>query len=91
MADTIATGARRALTAQEADALAGDGPVRLVTCANGRVIGGVGAVGLLEHTGDTDLVAFTAQVQTLRDNLKMLAADSAGAAPRASLFEFISI
>lgn len=91
MADTIATGARRALTPQEADGLAGDGPVRLVTCDNGRIIGGVGAVGLLEHVGDTDLEAFVAQVKAARDDLKNQATATAGGKPRDNLFEFIAI
>ena len=44
MLENVILGARVSMTPPEADKLAGNGPVRLVTCADGRVIGGAGSV-----------------------------------------------
>jgi len=90
MLDKVICGAQVSMTPKEADGFAGDGPMRLVTCANGQVIGGFGSVGLLEHTGDTDLQEFMDQVVVLRAGLKALAAGQQPTKPRAT-FTFIRI
>lgn len=90
MIENVQIGASVTMTPKEADALAGNGKVRLVTCPNGRVIGGVGSVGLVEHVGDTDLGQFIEEVNAKRKAL----ADAAFVIPenpRANLFTFTRI
>ena len=91
MIDQVAIGASVSLTPVEADGLAGNGPVRLVTCPNGRVIGGVGAVGMIEHLTDTDLQAFVDDVKVKRSALSALALESLPDNPRATLYTFTRI
>lgn len=91
MLSKIVLGARVSLTPKEADAFAGDGPIRLVTCADGRVVGGVGSVGLVEHVGMTDLQAFMAEINTKRAELSGLAAGPQPENLRANLFTFTKI
>ena len=79
------------MTPKEVDAFAGNGPVRLVTCANGQVIGGMGAVGLVEHVGDTDLTAFIEEVKAKRAKLAEIADGPQPDNPRANLYTFIRI
>lgn len=90
MLNTVAIGARVSMTPREADELA-QGAVRLVTCQNGKVIGGVGSVGLCEHAADTDLLAFIEEINTKRAALAQLAAGPQPENPRANLFTFIRI
>jgi hypothetical protein len=89
--DNIQIGASVSMTPPEADALAGNGPVRLVTCPNGRIIGGMGAVGLIEHVDETDLVQFIAEVNAKRKALADAAAAPQPENPRANLYTFIRI
>lgn len=91
MIDQVAIGASVSVTPAEADKLAGEGPVRLVSCPNGKVIGGVGAVGLVEHLTDTDLQAFIDEVKSQRAALAAAALVAAPDNPRASLYTFIRI
>lgn len=91
MLDKVVLGASVSLTAKEADALCGDGPIRLVTCANGRVVGGIGQVGLVEHVRETDLDAFMAEIKAKRAELKTAADRPASENPRANLFTFTRI
>ena len=83
--------AQVSMTPKEADGFAGDGPVRLVTCADGRVVGGMGSVGLVEHVGVTDLQAFMDEVKAKRAELKKLADGPQPDNPRANLFTFTKI
>lgn len=91
MLENVILGARVSMTPPEADKLAGNGPVRLVTCADGRVIGGAGSVGLVEHVGVTDLQAFIDEVKAKRKALAELAAGPQPDNPRANLFTFTRI
>lgn len=91
MIDQAVIGARVSLTPVEADKLAGNGPVRLVTCPDGRVIGGMGAVGLIEHLKDTDLQAFIDEVKAKRAALAEAALVPSPGNPRASLYTFTRI
>lgn len=91
MIDQVVIGASVSLTPVEADKLAGNGPVRLVTCPDGRVVGGMGAVGLVEHLKDTDLQAFIDVVKARRAALATAALVPARDNPRASLITFTRI
>lgn len=91
MLDKVVLGATVSLTPKEADGYAGNGPVRLVTCADGRVVGGVGEVGLLEHHGATDLDAFVAEVKERRAALSTLASGPQPDNSRSNLFTFTRI
>jgi hypothetical protein len=91
MLSKINVGASVSMTAVEADKFAGTGPVRLVTCPNGRVIGGIGVVGLIEHGGDTDLQAFVDEVKAARAALAALSAGPQPSNPRENMFSFIKI
>ncbi len=91
MLSKVVLGARVSMTPKEADGFAGDGPVRLVTCADGRVIGGVGSVGLVEHVGVTDIQAFMDEVKAKRAELSAIAAGPQPDNPRANLFTFTKI
>ena len=91
MIEQAVIGASVSLTPPEADSLAGDGPVRLVTCPDGRVIGGMGSVGLVEHLIDTDLQAFMDEIKAKRADLKELAQAQQPENPRANLFSFTRI
>lgn len=91
MIDEIAIGASASMTPVEADNLAGDGPVRLVTCPNGRVIGGVGAVGMLEHLVDSDLQQFMDDVKAKRAALAAAALEAPPSNPRSNLYTFTRI
>ena len=91
MLSTVVVGAKVSMTPKEADGFVGDGPVRLVTCPDGRVVGGMGAVGLVEHVGDTDLQAFIDEVKVKRAALAELAAAPQPDNPRANLFSFTRI
>ena len=91
MLDRVVIGAAVSMTPVEVDKLAGDGPVRLVTCENGRVVGGMGAVGLVEHMGITDLQAFMDEVKAKRAKLAEIAAGPQPDNPRANLYSFIRI
>ena len=62
MIDQVVVGASVSMTPQEVLKLTEPGAVRLVTCPNGRVIGGMGLVGMVEHTGVTDILAFMDEV-----------------------------
>lgn len=90
MLSQVTVGASVTMTAVEADKFAA-GLIRLVTCPDGRVIGGVGPVGLVEHTGDTDLGAFVDEVKAKRAALSELAAGPQPSNPRENLFTFIKI
>lgn len=91
MLDMVTIGAQVSMTPKEVDALCGDGVVRLVTCPNGRVIGGVGPVGLAEHTSATDLLAFVELIKSKREELARLAAAPQPDNPRANLYTFVRI
>lgn len=91
MIDQVVIGARVSMTPVEADKLAGNGPVRLVTCPDGRVIGGMGAVGLVEHLGDTNLAALEAEIVNKRAALAEAALAPPPDNPRASLYTFTRI
>ena len=91
MLTNVVIGAQVSMTPKEADGLAGNGPVRLVTCANGRVVGGMGAVGFVEHIADTDLQAFMAEVRAKREALFALANGPQPDNSRANLFTFTRI
>ncbi|MDA8260586.1 MAG: hypothetical protein M0Z99_33965 [Betaproteobacteria bacterium] len=91
MLDTVNKGASVTMTAVEANKFAGDGTVRLVTCPDGRVIGGVGQVGMVEHAGDTDVVAFVEEVKAKRKELADRATGPQPSNPRENLFTFIKI
>lgn len=89
--EMVVHGGNVAMTVHEVDALAGNGPVRLVTCANGRVIGGMGSVGLIEHVGITDLEGFIAEVKAKRAEIAERAKQPMPANPRSVLYEFTRI
>lgn len=91
MIDQVIVGAQVSMTPPEVDKLCGDGPVRLVTCTDGRVVGGVGPVGLVEHVGVTDLQAFMDEVKARRATLAALAAGPQPDNPRANLYTFVRI
>lgn len=91
MLSKVAIGASASMTPKEVDTLAGNGPVRLVTCANGRVVGGVGPIGFLEHVGASDLQAFMDEVKKKRAALAEIAAGPQPDNPRANLYTFIHI
>ena len=91
MIDQVKVGASVSLTPVEADKLAGNGPVRLVTCPDGRVIGGVGAVGMIEHLTNTDLQAFIDEVKAKRSALAAAALVPPPDNPRANLYTFTRI
>lgn len=91
MIDQVVIGASVSLTPVEADKLAGNGPVRLVTCPDGRVIGGIGAVGMIEHLTDTDLQAFIDEVRARRAVLATAALAAPPDNSRANLYTFTRI
>lgn len=91
MLDKVKIGASVRMTPKEVHTLAGDGPVRLVSCPNGRIVGGMGPVGFVEHVGVTDLQAFIDEVKTRRAALAEVAAGPQPDNPRANLYEFIHI
>lgn len=91
MIDQVAQGAQVAMTPPEVEQLCGNGPIRLVTCPNGRVMGGFGVVGLAEHVRDTDLTQFIAGINAKRAELTKLAAGPQPANPRESLYTFTKI
>ncbi|MFA7269935.1 MAG: hypothetical protein WC073_11370 [Sterolibacterium sp.] len=91
MIDQAATGASVSMTPQEVLKLTGMGSVRLVTCPDGRVIGGMGCVGLVEHVGDTDLQAFIDEVKAKHAALVVLADAPPPDNPRANLYTFTKI
>ena len=84
-------GASVSMTPKEADVLAGNGPIRMVTCDNGLVIGGVGCVGFAQHSGNTDVLAFIEEIKVARAKLKTIADGLQPVNPRANLFTFINI
>ena len=91
MIDQVVIGASMSMTPVEADKLAGNGAVRLVTCSDGRVIGGMGAVGMLEHLTNTDLQAFIDEVKAKRAALAAAALVPPPDNPRANLYTFTRI
>lgn len=91
MIDRAAIGASVTMTPQEVHKLVGDEHVRLVTCPNGRIVGGVGAVGLVEHMGDSNLTALIEEIAAKRAALKLLAEAPPSDNPRSSLYTFIRI
>ena len=91
MIDDAAIGASVSMTPQEVLKLTGDSKVRLVTCPDGRVMGGMGMVGFLEHVGNTDLQSFMSEIAAKRANLEVLSAAPAPANPRANLYTFTKI
>jgi hypothetical protein len=91
MLERVLIGASVTMTPKEVDGLAGNGPVRLVTCADGRVIGGIGSVGLVEHVGVTDLVKFIDEVNAKRAELARIAAGQQPENLRSNLYTFTKI
>lgn len=91
MLTNVILGAQVSMTPKEADGFAGNGPVRLVTCPDGRVVGGMGSVGLVEHAGVTDMQALMDEVKAKRVALSELAAGPQPDNPRANLFTFTRI
>jgi hypothetical protein len=87
----VQPGAQVTMTAAEVEALAGDGPVRLVTGKDGRVFAGFGQVGLVEHFGETDLQALIDLAKEKRDGLRLAASAPPAENPRANLFTFAKI
>jgi hypothetical protein len=90
MIDQVAIGASVSMTPQEVLKLA-DGPVRLVTCPDGQVVGGSGVVGFVKHHSNTNLTEFMAEIESKRVELVALAAAPPPDNPRASLYTFIRI
>lgn len=91
MLSAVKTGARVAMTPREVDALAGNGPVRIVTCDNGCVMAGTGQVGFIEHLCETDLAQMIELVKAKRAELSDRAKQPNGGNPQANLYEFVKI
>ena len=89
--DKAAIGASVSMTPPEVDKLCGNGGARLVTCPNGLVVGGVGAVGFVEHTTVTDMQQFIDEINAKRADLAKIAAGPQPENPRANLYTFIRI
>ena len=86
----VVIGASVTMTAKEVEALCGNGSIRLVTCQNGRVVGGMGAVGFVEHFGVTDMRKFIEEIEAKRNELAKLAAVVTDN-PRMTLYTFTRI
>lgn len=86
----VVIGASVTMMAKEVEALCGNGSIRLVTCQDGRVVGGMGQVGFVEHVGITDLQRFIAEVERKRGELARLAATVTDNT-RATLYTFTRI
>jgi ACT domain-containing protein len=71
--------------------LTGDGTVRLVSCPDGRVMGGMGAVGFIQHINNTDLQAFIDQIKAKRAELEVSVAAPQPDNPRSNLYTFTKI
>ena len=91
MLTQVKVGASVTLTPKEADGCAGDGDVRLVTCPNGRIVAGIGQVGLVEHTSETNLNELMRLVKAKRDELAKLAAEQQPTNVRENLYTFTKI
>jgi len=91
MIDDAAIGASVSMTPLEVLKLTGDGTVRLVTCPDGRVMGGMGVVGFIQHITSTDLQSFTDQIKAKLDDLKVLAAAPQPDNLHANLYTFTKI
>jgi len=91
MIDRVVIGASVSMTPPGVDKLCGNGGIRLVTCVDGRVVGGFGSVGFLEHAGTTDLAAFMAEIAAQRAKLAEIAAGPQPDNPRANLYTFTRI
>ncbi len=91
MIDAVSIGASVSMTPAEVHALSGNGPVRLVTCPNGRIIAGTGAVGFVELVDGADLQVLMDEVKEKRAALATLALEAVPENPRANLYTFTRI